>query len=43
MRLWMSRSAVSCEHFASVAHFVVVSLPVEAVEQAIQHERAADR
>jgi hypothetical protein len=29
MRPWISRSAVSCEHFSSVAHFVVVSFPVK--------------
>ena len=33
----MSRNAVSCEHFASVAHLDVVSLPSKSIEQTVDH------
>ena len=38
----MSRSAVSCEHFASPAHFFVVSLPVKPSSRSLFDARIND-
>lgn len=37
----MSRKAVSCEHFASLAYFDVVSFAFETIEQAIENQPLA--